>query len=133
MVGAGLGVLGIAADFSEEEPEADAMEIDGPPDSPASDSPLDEPSTPRSEKDDVPMPLTLPTWVGAVKYQFHGIDLTIPVSGHHVEGAEVGSFLPPLLKVEHRMDLNDLLQYLPRLDQSSSRARVPLSSIAMCC
>lgn len=72
------------------------------------------------------LPSSLPTWGGMVKYQFQGLDLSLSLSGFHIEGPEIGENLPRVLKVEHRMDLQQLLDYLPKLDASTSRARTSM-------
>eukprot|EP01128_Nolandella_sp_AFSM9_P010685 TRINITY_DN7431_c0_g1_i1.p1 TRINITY_DN7431_c0_g1~~TRINITY_DN7431_c0_g1_i1.p1 ORF type:complete len:972 (-),score=256.51 TRINITY_DN7431_c0_g1_i1:114-3029(-) len=62
-------------------------------------------------------------WKGSISYQFNEANISLNVAGYLLTGPNVFASLPPRLIVEHRMDLTELLAYLPQLDKSSSRTR----------
>eukprot|EP01125_Pyxidicula_operculata_P000118 TRINITY_DN1016_c1_g1_i3.p2 TRINITY_DN1016_c1_g1~~TRINITY_DN1016_c1_g1_i3.p2 ORF type:complete len:961 (-),score=260.57 TRINITY_DN1016_c1_g1_i3:283-3165(-) len=89
---------------------------------------------PMIEADIIAPPILVPTsdvktidfkdsgWSGRVDYSFKGLSFSLGLDMYHINGIDMEDLLPPVLRVENRIVLNDLIKYLSKLENSSSRA-----------
>jgi len=62
-------------------------------------------------------------WSGRIIYQWKGYDFDLMLNAFHINGPNVGSYLPRVMKIEQRISLDQLIKYVPKIDFSSSRKR----------
>jgi len=80
------------------------------------------PASPKSASRNTPKS-TAPSWTGFLRYKSKALDLKLPASGFHINGPLVEEHMPLILTVGHRMPLEQLLAYLPKIDFSATRNR----------
>jgi hypothetical protein len=73
-------------------------------------------SPPRSIRDN-------PDWSGKISYHNQNFVFQFSVIGWHVNGPQVEPYIPLSMRIDNRTNLSELLHYLPKLDQSTSRNR----------